>query len=435
MRLRAALALLVAGCVGEQGGEARPDLEDGATVEDAAASETTKAIPPGDASIFPTEDVGSDAPAAESGPGDYPLPPIASTCPRTAHVLTYNPNGWDSLADAFEANPSPCANYLVHLPAVATDKTRPRGPTQPASIRARKGRFFAVAEFDYAAWSARTDLTWSEKGIEFRKRMDAAGYNVARGDTWAIHSLPASLFTEAAVRTNVINLVRGLYTGPAGSMASGGVVLVTNTPHETTSFTVYKPALRTWLVDGAFFTEMNKFVRYWGHEAYTSAKAVCVGGSTVAGRAERVNDFVMHPGRLAHASAAPTTASMARTFFGTAYVPMMSAFWKSSGAYGATDVSLDAMKHHVSLQTYAARLWLETHTFPDGRLGFAWDETAGTLAERVELATRLAQSIRDAYAPGATASRACSPTGAYTWCDCAVAESVFNDSWKTFSTW
>jgi hypothetical protein len=98
-------------------------------------------------------------------------------------------------------------------------------------------------------------------------------------------------------------------------------------------------------------------------------------------------------------------------------------------------VSLDTMKHHVSLQVYAARLWLESHSYPDGRLAFAWDETAGTADQSRELATRLAQSIRDAYAPSATAARACSPTGAYTWCDCSMTGAAFNDVWKTFSTW
>ncbi len=423
MRLRAAVvAVLLAGCVGEDSLQAPPTAP-----EDSEASETATldSETPGD--------VITDA--AEVGAPDYPLPPIPMACPRVVSVFALNPNGGGTLAAAFEANASPCADYLVHVPALAADRTRPRGPEQPAAIRARKGRFFAVAELDFGAWSLRTELTWFDRGVEFRKRMDAAGYNVMRGDTWVIHELPPTVRTDAAVRKEVIDLVRGLYSGPPGSMTSAGVVLVSNVGHETTNFASYKPALRTWLTDSAFFTEMNKFVRLWGQGAHTSASLVCATGATVAARAERVNDFAMHPGRLATGSGAPGSALMARTFFGETYFPLLNAVWKSTAAFGATDVTLDAMKHHVSLQVYATRLWLETHPFPDGRIGFAWDESAGTTAERAELATRLAQSIRDGYAPGATASRACSPSGAYSFCDCSVTGAAFNDAWKTFSTW
>lgn len=429
MRRATCLALVwLAGC-GD--GESSAETTTGdASVEASPADSGTYEVEPGDSYIFPTEDDGTPLPA------DYALPPVPSTCPRTARVITFNPNGSESLADAFEANVSPCAEYFVHVPAVVADKTTPRGPLQPATIRARKGRFFALAEFNYGAWTARTDLSWFDKGVEFRRRMDAAGYNITRGDTWLVNALPSTVRTDATVRTNVKDLVRGLYTGAPGSAGLGGAVLVTNMGHETTSLTTYKTNMRAWLTDAAFFTELDKYVRFFGQEAYTSATRVCVASATVAGRAERVNDFVMHPGRHAYSYLSPASSvASTRIFFDASYFPMMSAFWKSAGPYGDTSVSLDAMKHHVSLQVYAARLWLETHTYPDGRLGFAWDESAGTASERVELATRLAQSIRDAYAAGATPPRACSPTGAFTWCDCSVTGAAFNDGWKTFSSW
>jgi hypothetical protein len=432
MRWRQALALLIAGCGSEQG-SAQSDI-DAAAATDTANGETFL-LPSGDGMIFPTEDTGASPEADAALPPDYPLPAIPTTCARTAEVITYDPNGWDTLVDAFEANVSTCANYFIHLPAIASDKTQPRGPTQPAGVRARKGRFFAVAEFHYGAWAMRADLGWFEKGVEFRKRMDAAGYNVMRGDTWAINELPSTVRTDASVRTNVKDLVRGLYTGPSGAMPKAGIVFVINMGHETTNFTVYKPALKTWSSDGAFFTEMNKYVRYWGQETYTSATKVCVTGATVAGRADRVNAFTMHPARLVSTTTTPTSAALTRTFFNATYFPLMTAFWKSTGPYGDTNVTLDVMKHLVSLQVYSTRLWLDTHAYPDGRLGFAWDESAGTAAERTELATRLAQSIRDAYAPTAGAARACSPTGAYTWCDCSLTGAAFNDAWSTFATW
>jgi len=430
MRRASVLALILIGCGGEDA-ESTPPNDSGVLLDETG----DVLVEPGDGNIFPTEDTG--APVADAMlPADYPLPAVPSTCARTARVITYDPNGWETLADAFEANASPCANYYLHLPASIADKTMPRGPLEPATVRARKGRFFALAEFNYGAWAARTELSWFEKGVEFRKRMASAGYNLARGDTWVVNELPSTVRSDASVRTSVRDLMRGLYTGPAGSAGRAGVVFVINQGHETTTLTTYKTNMRTWLTDAAFWTDMGRYVESWGQEAYTSATRVCVGSATVAGRAERVNDFVMHPGRHAYSSLSPTTSlASARVVFDGKYFPLMSAVWKSAGPYGDTNVSLDAMKHHVSLQVYAARLWLETHTYPDGRLGFAWDELAGTATERVDLATRLAQSIRDAYGAGATAARACSPTGAYTWCACSVTGATFNDTWKTFSTW
>lgn len=431
-----ALVLALAGCVGEET-LVSPDDEvdsaiDTATVAadsslfvDSSPEAADDAATTGDTPIPPIED---------TAPPDHPLPPIPAACTRTAHLFAFNPNGSDALADAFEANLSPCADYWIHVAAVPSDRTMPRA-VEPAKIRARKGRFFAVAEFHFGAWSERTDPGWFEKGVEFRRRMDAAGYNVMRGDTWAINELPMNVRTDATVRANIRELTRGLYTGAPGSIARAGIVLVVNTGHDTSSLTSYKDALKTWIAESAFWSDMNKYVRFWGQETYTGANRVCVGSATVAERAERVNDFVMHPGRLATASGAPTTVLAARAFFGETYFALTSAAWKSAGAYGSTSISLDAMKHHVSLQLYASRLWSDSHAFPDGRVGVVWDELAGTPAERTELATRLAQSFRDAHEPGATAARACSPTGAYTWCDCTVAGATFNDVWKTFSTW
>lgn len=432
MRRGSVLALVFLSSCGEGDASVEPTTTDDSAVSDGA---TVLDADPGDGIIFPTEDTG--APVVDAMiPADYPLPPVPTTCPRTARVVMYDPNGSESLVDALEANVAPCATYFVHVPAVIADKTMPRGPLEPATIRARKGRFFALAEFHYGAWAERTDMSWFDKGVEFRKRMDAAGYNLARGDTWVVNDLPSTVRTDVAVRTNVKDLMRGLYTGVSGSAGRAGVVFVINQGHESTSLTTYKTNHRSWLTDASFWTEMDKYVQQWGQEAYTSATRVCVAAATVAGRAERVNDFVMHPGRHAYSSLSPATSvASARIFFDGSYFPLMTAAWKSAGGFGDTSVSLDVMKHHVSLQVYAARLWLETHTYPDGRLGFVWDESAGTAAERTELATRLAQSIRDAYAVGATAARACSPTGAFTWCDCSVTGAAFNDTWKTFSTW
>lgn len=443
-RMRAPVLLLVAltvGCGGDPAASSEGDGDAAAdTAVDASSGVDAPELPEGDAAIFPTEDAGEpvledagppDAPA----PKDYPLPLIPTTCTRVARVLTLNPNGWGTLLDALEANVSPCAEYFVHLPAFTGDKTLPRGPLQPAGVRARKGRFFAVADFDWAAWAARTDLSWFDKGVEFRKRMEGAGYNVARGDIWLVRELPAAVRSDAATRTNVRDLLRGLFTGPTGARTVMGAVLAPNMAHETTDFASYEPNLKTWTVETAFWTDVGKYVRFWGQAAYVSSTRVCVGGQTLAARAARVNAFVMHPASLASATGAPLATASARTFFGGKYLPMMTAFWKSTAQYGDNDVSLDLMKRLVNLELYAVRVWQETHTFPGGRLGLAWDEAAGAPAERAELAVRVASAIRDAWAPGATALRACNAAGTGIGCDCTVAGALFNDGWNTFTTW
>ena len=153
---------------------------------------------------------------------DFPLPPIPDNCALKTRVITYNPNGWKTLLDAFEADPTPCADYFIHLPAIVADKTKPRGPDAPQGVRARAGRFHAAAEFHWGAWSQKTGLTWYQKGVEFRKRMEAAGYNVDRGDTWAINELPSSVRKDATARKKVRDLVRGLYDGPPGAKKGNG---------------------------------------------------------------------------------------------------------------------------------------------------------------------------------------------------------------------
>src|SRR5262249_27941011 len=67
----------------------------------------------------------TDAPAEQQETGDSALAP---GCARAARVFTYDPVGWAHLGKAFSENPSPCAQYYIHLPALAGDKTEPRGP-------------------------------------------------------------------------------------------------------------------------------------------------------------------------------------------------------------------------------------------------------------------------------------------------------------------
>ncbi len=369
--------------------------------------------------------------STEQALDEAPVPP---GCDKHARVFSYNPRGWETLTQAFADNPSACADYYVHIPAPVADKTKPRGPNAAAGIRAHGQRFHALAEFHFGAWSEVTNMTWYEKGVEFRKRMVEAGYD-PKVDSWAINELPSSVRKDPTVRAHVRDLVRGLYEGPAGAPKNGGLVFTIGVGSQMVNYSAYKPALEDWTLDRGFWEQMDRHVRWWGQEVYARPAEVCVGSASPGQRAAHINAFTMHPAKLA--ASGPEGASAARAFFDESYTPVMNAFW-GSDVYGTTNTSLADMKHLVSTEIYAARVWANDHDYPDWRIGLAWNEQleGATAADRQALATRIANAIKHGYSDQTDeASRACSPSGAYTWCVCDVAGAAFNDGFKTFGTW
>ncbi len=360
--------------------------------------------------------------------------PTATDCPIAGEVVIYTQGGWNLLADAFRADPSPCANYFISIPAVAGNKSYPRGGGEAAAMRARGARFHAAAEFHWTTWAAVAGMTWYEKGVEFRRRMTAAGYDVSAGDGWAINELPSSVRSDTTVRRAVRDVVRGLHDGPSGSPTSRGIVFIVGMGQATTNFAVYKPNLRDWLSDAPFWTDMNSYVRFWSQEVYANPDFSCVGGTTVAQRSTSTNEYVQHVAR--HANAGGAVSATSQSYLNRAYVPLMNAVWRAA-AYNTTTMSLDQMQHFASTQVYASRAWATSNPYPDGRIGFAWDLATGeTDADRRTLAARLASAIHHAYGVGGGgAARACSPSGAFTWCQCVVAGAAFNPGWSTFATW
>ncbi len=355
-------------------------------------------------------------------------------CAKHARIFSYNPVGWEHLTQAFADNPSPCADYYVHLPAGTGDKTTPRGPNAPAEIRAHGPRFHALAEFHYGKWSEVANLSWLDKGKLFRKRMIDQGYDPLR-DSWSINELPSTTRTDPQVRQHVRDLVNGLYDGPPGSPPMGGLVWNIGVGTQMVNYAVYKPVLEDWLEDAGFWQDMNAHVRWWGQEVYARPSEVCVGSATAGQRAEQIDEFAFHPAELAFAG--PAGAAAARAFFDESYTPTLSAFWHGD-SYGTEKLTLVQMKHHVSSQIYAARLWAKTHPYPDWRLSLSWNEQldGASEADLAGLAQRVAAAVRDAYSNlHDEASRACSPSGAYTWCGCSVSGASFNPGWKTFQSW
>ncbi len=146
--------------------------------------------------------------------------------------------------------------------------------------------------------------------------------------------------------------------------------------------------------------------------------------------------FAMHHARLADVG--PAGAAAAKAFFGESYTPLGSAFWRSD-IYNTDKLTLEQMKHFASTSVYAARAWAVNNTAPDARIALAWNNQldGATEAEVKDLAARVASALRHAYdVAGPPAAKACSPSGAYTWCACSVNGAAFNGLWKTaFAAW
>lgn len=358
----------------------------------------------------------------------------ACDCPTPAEVVLYTQSAWNVLADAFLADPSPCADYFLSLPANTNDKTTPRAGGEPEIMRERGARMHAMAEFQWTAWSAESG-DWYDKGVEFRRRMTEAGYDVSAGDIWAINELPSSVRTETSVRQEALDAMRGLFDGPDGDGVQGAVFTV-GMGHGTTNFSEYEPNVQDWLEDRTFWEQANLHARFWAQEVYADPAFTCVPDSSTGERSGALNAYVEHFAR--HAEVGPDSANTAQSYLGRAYVPLMNAVWGASGSgYGETDIPLEEMQHFVSNQVYAARAWSTDHNHPDGRLGFAWDRQDGVEDTDLEvLAARLASAIHYAYdAGGGSAAHACSPSGAYTWCQCSVSGASFNPGWETFESW
>ena len=143
-----------------------------------------------------------------------------TACPYQAQVITYNPRGWQPLLDSLAANQTPCAQYYVVLPPLE-DKVTPRGRRLVEAVRSKGPNFHPVAEFSWKGWYAKPG-TWYSKGVSFRRKMAAAGYDPRRGETWAINELPSTIRSRTDTRQRARDLIRGLYTRPAPVGALGG---------------------------------------------------------------------------------------------------------------------------------------------------------------------------------------------------------------------
>ena len=142
------------------------------------------------------------------------------------------------LAQALAKRKSPCAEYWISIPPLAANK---KGLRVREDDEMRALGLHPVAEFTtgentgWANWvnEPGENRTWFDAGVEFRRAMERAGYDVTAGETWLINEFDRTTARDAprqppdhdwppARRADMRDLMRGLYTGAPGMRPSPG---------------------------------------------------------------------------------------------------------------------------------------------------------------------------------------------------------------------
>jgi hypothetical protein len=364
---------------------------------------------------------------------------------RPARVVVYAQTDWLRAATLLAQNASPCAEYYVSVPPIATNKSQPRAG-QAAKIRALGPNFHALAEISWNGWNqwvTSNQSNWSQAGIVARQRMAAAGYDVATGDTWALNELTTAVRKNTgASRQNVRDFLRGLYTGDGTTPQAKGVVFAIGTGQTGFDPSAYKATLESWYQDAGFWGDVGAYVSDFGQEVYGDVRAYAVDGAAPQQRRDALVQYLAAP--LTLARAAPG-GSAATAILDGVDLPLGSAAWAWRSAYGWTQVPVEQMEDYVSAQVYAQRALSSSIGAPVDRIGFAWSPS-NTLAlaggdftrQSATLLQRLGQAIRDSAAtvdPADPGIGACGPAGQPSWCTTVIGGAAFTPAWADFATW
>ena len=344
-----------------------------------------------------------------------------------------------SVAQAFAADPSPCAEYFVSVPPLAADKTQIRAGVAP-QIQALGSSFHALAEVNVTAWQGwvtSTGNSWYQAGVEARTRMAAAGFDVSAGDSWAVNELSSAVRTGTGPsRQNIRDLVHGLYDGDGTEPAARGVVFVSGIGQPTASLATYKANLESWLQDPGFWGDMSAYVSDFLQESYGDVRDYGVAGADLPTRLGYLNEYLEHVQQLA--SISPSTAAAAASYLRGGYAPLANAAWAWSSGFGFTAVPYDQMEDYVSAQVDAMRSYEAGLGLTSDRIGFAWDpsntlglSSSDFASQTGSLLARLAAAIAASADPAAPGAGACQTP----WCTANVDGAAFTPAWSTFSSW
>jgi hypothetical protein len=369
---------------------------------------------------------------------------------RPLRAVFYAQSDWLRLATKLAGNASPCAEYYISIPPLAADKTRFR-PDQAWRIRALGPSFHALAEVHMTGWRGwvnSTGSTWYEAGVEARRRMAAAGFDLSLGDDWIVNELSSAVRRGiGSARTEARNLVHGIHDGDGGPATRGGVFDIGvgqgGAGPGAVDLSLYKSQLEAWLQDAPFWTDMSRYVSDWSQELYGDPRNYAVPGAALATRRDHLNDFLQH--QLVHVRLGGNSTAAARSFLESTYSPLANAAWQWASGYGWTMVSAEQMEDYVSAQVYSLRHFSALDGATRDHWGFAWAPHNATGLPPTDFATqtgaildRLAAAIHDSAEPvdpGDPGIGACGPLGQNLWCRSELTGAWLNDGWKTFTYW
>jgi hypothetical protein len=368
---------------------------------------------------------------------------VEAAC-RQLRGVFYAQTDWLRLATTLAANASPCAQYSISVPPVVADKTRFR-PDQAQRIRALGPNVHALAEIHWSAWQkwvASSGSSWYQAGVEARRRMAAAGYDVAAGDTWAVNEVSsAARRGDGNARTNLREMLRGLYDAAGEGPPTRGVVFVVGVGQRAPVAT-YKARTQEWLQDSAFWSDMNAYVGDWAQEVYGDVRSYAAPGAPLPNRRDALVEFLRHQDLVAAAGGA--VSGTANAFFGNAGSALANAAWQWGSAYGWTFVDQTLMQQYVSAEVYALRNHGARAGRAVDRFGFAWaPKNANALApedftrQTAAVLERLAAAIRDSgnETPADPGIGACGAAAQGTWCAGDLSGAALSASWRTFRSW
>jgi hypothetical protein len=369
---------------------------------------------------------------------------------RPLRAVFYAPSDWLRLATKLAANVSPCAQYSISMPPLAGAKTTFRAD-QAWRIRALGPGFHALAEVHMPAWRAwvkQTGRSWYDAGVEARRRMGAAGFDLAAGDGWIVNELSSGVRRGLPnARAEVLAFAHGLYDGAGGPAVKGAVFNIglsqTGAGPGALNLSVYKSQLESFQQDEAFWHELGRYVGDWSQELYGDVHSYAVSGLPLAGRRDALQEWLEHP--LLHARLGYPESAAAAAFLYGAYSPLANATWQwgAGSGFGWTAVSTDLMQHYVSAQVYALRHFSVLDGQPGDHWGFAWAPhnasglpSADFGAATAAIQERLAAAIHDSGGPVNAIDPGLQACGAAAlWCRGETPGGWLNDAWRTFTYW